>query len=76
MYTAYFKWCEYFICHDDKLKKHADGKLRDMRIYDVNNATEMNVLRKSLEPQIPCYRVRANLRLVTRTDNTARYVHH
>jgi predicted nucleic acid-binding protein len=50
LYTAFIKRCEYFICHDEKLKKNADGKFPDMRVLDVTNAAEMNMLRKSLEP--------------------------
>jgi predicted nucleic acid-binding protein len=50
LYTAFIKRCEYFICHDIKLKKNVEGKFPDMKVLDISNATELNMLRKSLEP--------------------------
>lgn len=48
LYTAYAKDCQYFIHHDEKLKKQIGKKIDDLTLIDVTDHAEINALVKRL----------------------------
>lgn len=47
LYTAFAKDCQYFIHHDDKLKKYAGSKVDDLLLVDITEHKEIHPLIKS-----------------------------